>query len=108
MACRVITLNSVRSGLERIVRYVSEDLASPQAAQRLLDAYEQGLVTIAQFPLSHALCADPDLAKRGYRSFSVGRYIVLYRHADDAVVVSHIFHQSQDYARYVLPRQVDV
>ena len=52
-------------------------------------------------PELHALSRMPELAAKGYRPLFVKNYVALYKVHDDAVVIAHIFHQSQDYARLI-------
>lgn len=48
-------------------------------------------------PLSHIR----ELAARNYRSFTVNKYVCLYKFERDTIYIAHVFHQSQDYGRMV-------
>lgn len=103
MAYRLLTLKSARAEINHIVAYLSEELANPLAAEHFLSEYEMAVTRICSFPESRPLCSDERLARAGYRSFRVGTYLALYRFTGEAVVVVHVFHQSQNYAAYVRP-----
>ena len=84
-----------------IVAYLCEVLAAPAAATELLDAYDAFVDVVEEYPEAYEKCADSHLAQLGYRKASLKGYIALYRTEKDEVVVSRVFHQSQDYARLV-------
>lgn len=66
-----------------------------------LDKYEEQLELIASGVVTHGLSRCPELARLGYRTCHINSYLMLYFVEDDEVVVAHVFHQSQDYARLV-------
>jgi len=86
---------------ERIVEYLSLKLKSPQAAsnfeKEFLRLVDLACVQPEVFPLSQ----HPRLAKLGYRKLLINRYIALYSFRNNVIIVAHIFHQTQDYARLV-------
>ena len=84
-----------------IVAYLCEVLAAPAAATELLHAYDAFVDVVEKRPEAYEKCADLHLARLGYRKASLKGYIALYRTEKDEVVVSRVFHQSQDYARLV-------
>ena len=87
--------------LDGIVAYLCEVLAAPAAATELLHAYDAFVDVVVEYPEAYEKCADSHLAQLGYRKASLKGYIALYRTEKDEVVVSRVFHQSQDYARLV-------
>ena len=87
--------------LDGIVAYLCEVLAAPAAATELLDAYDAFVDVVEEYPEAYEKCADSHLARLGYRKVSLKGYIALYRTEKDEVVVSRVFHQSQDYARLI-------
>lgn len=101
MACEYVLLPRAQSDFEDIVRYLAVDLANPQAARRFVDEFEESLARTCNHPEMHPFGRMPEVAARGYRVMPVMRYIVLYAYRDGRVVVAHIFHSLQDYARYV-------
>ncbi|WP_297182029.1 type II toxin-antitoxin system RelE/ParE family toxin [uncultured Enorma sp.] len=101
MACSYVLLPRAQMDFENIVRYLSVELASPSAATRFVDAFEKNIALVCGQPEMYPLGRMSEVAARGYRVMPVMRYIVLYAHRDGKIVVAHIFHSLQDYARYV-------
>ena len=101
MAFSVAMLRSAQREYEDIVGYLSDVLQSPAAARGFADEFDHQLDLVRDNPRLYGLSRMPELAARGYRAFFVKRYIVLYKVSDGRVVVAHIFHQTQDYARLV-------
>ncbi len=87
--------------LDGIVAYLCEVLAAPAAATELLHAYDAFVDVVEKRPEAYEKCADLHLARLGYRKASLKGYVALYRTEKDEVVVSRVFHQSQDYARLI-------
>ena len=87
--------------LDGIVAYLCEVLAAPAAATELLHAYDAFVDVVEKRPEAYEKCADSHLAQLGYRKASLKGYIALYRTEKNGVVVSRVFHQSQDYARLI-------
>lgn len=84
-----------------IVSYLVTVLKSPQAARHFMVEFDAQVESVRDYPEAFSLCHLPELAARGYRSVSVMRYTLLYTVRGDEVIIAHIFHQSQDYARLV-------
>lgn len=101
MAYRAVILREAQREYHDIVAYLAEILKSPQAAGNFMDEFARQLGLVRNNPELHALSRMPELASRGYRPMPVNNYVALYKIDGDAVVVAHVFHQSQDYARLV-------
>lgn len=101
MAYRAVILDEAQREYLAIVSYLADVLKSPQAAAGFMDEFERQLNFVRDNPEIHALSRMPELAARGHRPMLVNNYIALYKLEGDMVVVTHIFHQSQDYARLV-------
>ena len=102
MALDYVVLSGAEADYESIVRYLAHDLANPGAAVRFMDEFDAQVELVCTYPELHAPCALPELAELGYRSFRVMRYLVLYKVADERVVIAHLFHERQDYGRLVV------
>ena len=86
---------------EQIVAYLSGTLKSSRAAKGFADEFMRQIDSVRDNPELHALSRMPELVSKGYMPLFVKNYIVLYKVHDGAVVVAHIFHQSQDYTRLI-------
>lgn len=78
----------------------SADLACspPAVSSRSIDIK---LELLSSGVIDYGLCKLPEIAKLGHHACRVNSYIMLYYFEDDAVVIAHVFHQRQDYARLV-------
>ena len=101
MAYEFVLLPRAQRDFDAIVQYLAIDLASPQAARHFVDEFEKKMALVCQNPRLYALSRIPEIGDRGYRPMPVQRYVALYSIRENLIVVAHIFHQSQDYARYV-------
>ncbi|MEE0705179.1 MAG: type II toxin-antitoxin system RelE/ParE family toxin [Adlercreutzia sp.] len=101
MAYKKVILKSAQAEYRDIVSYLVEVLKSPQAAIHFMNEFDYQLDLIVETPEMFSLSRMPELAARGYRAAHVNNYLMLYKIQDQNVVVAHIFHQSQDYARLV-------
>ena len=83
------------------MRYLSVELDSKRAAVRFVEEFESKILLVCEYSEMHPLSQMPEVASRGYRVMPVMRYVVLYAYRDGRIVIAHIFHSLQDYARYV-------
>jgi len=86
---------------EKIVEYLSIKLKSPQAASNFEEEFLRVIGLACVQPEIFPFSQHPHLAKLGYRKLLINRYIALYTYRDNVLIVAHIFHQTQDYARLV-------
>ena len=101
MAYRRVILASAQVEFESIVEYLAVQLASPMAAERFMAEFEHELDVVCDMPEIHALSRMPELAALGYRPMYFTNYVALYCFDGTQVVIAHVFHQTQDYARLV-------
>lgn len=101
MAFRVLVADEAVTDLESIVSYLSGPLAEPGAAGSLMDAFDEFIQNVSAFPEMYPAVRESRLKRLGYRKAALKKYIALYRVQDEDVLVAHVFHQSQDYARLV-------
>jgi len=87
------------SELDRIWLYVARESGVPSIADRVVDAIEARMRLLVRNP-QIGRRRDRDL-RPGIRSLAVGEYVVLYRIAEDEVVVLHILHGRRDIANLV-------
>ncbi|MCL2808001.1 MAG: type II toxin-antitoxin system RelE/ParE family toxin [Coriobacteriia bacterium] len=86
---------------ERIVEYLSIKLQSPQAASNFEEEFLRVVKLACVQPEVFPLSQYSHLAKLGYRKLLINKYIALYTYRNNMIIVGHIFHQTQDYARMV-------
>lgn len=78
---------------------VSDDFS---AAQNFADEFDKQIELVCENPDLYAISRLPELDVLGYRPMLVNNYVALYFFREDTVFVAHIFHQKQDYGRYVV------
>lgn len=99
MACNVRIQKTAIKELDGVVEYL---LAfGSQSAQSFLDEWDRMLEGLRDGVVEYRLSRFEVLAKLGYHTVLVKNYLLLYYKEDDDIVVAHLFHQSQDYARLV-------
>lgn len=99
MAYDVKILPTAELEVEGVVDYLSGFGVQP--ARHFIEDYRRQLELLASGVIDYGLCKLPEVAKLGYRTCRVNSYIMLHYLEDDAVVIAHVFHQRQDYARLV-------
>lgn len=99
MAYNVKVLPTAELEVEDIVEYLSGFVVQP--ARHFIEDYRRQLELLASGVIDYGLCKLPEVAKLGYHVCRVNSYIMLYYFEGDAVVIAHVFHQRQDYARLV-------
>ena len=101
MGYSYVLLHGAQVEYAEIVRYLVEALESPQAASNFADEFDRQIEIACENPFVYGLSHILALADLGYRKMLVNHYVALYKVEGDLVVVAHVFHQSQDYARLV-------
>lgn len=103
MACSVRILPSAEEEVSEIVAHLKSQ--SDNAARRFISAYQKKLELLSTGIIDFGLSHLPELARLGYHACRAENYIILYCHDTNGIVIVHVFHQSRDYARLVLPLQ---
>ena len=80
-----------RRDVLHIWTYIAED--NEDAADRFFDLLTQHFAMLGKNP--YAGRAREEL-RSGYRSFSVGQYLILYRVLDTGVEIMHVLHGRRD------------
>lgn len=84
-----------------IVSYLATVLCCPDAARGFMDEFEYQLDFVCEMPELYGLSHLKELAVLGYHPMRVKNYVALYKIVGDVVVIAHVFHQSQDYAKLI-------
>lgn len=90
-----------RMDLEEIYQYISICLDAPQAADRLMTAFEKSFEQLQNHPFSFPRANDESLRKKGYRKLIVENYVGAYllNEQTKEVVVMRFFYGARDYKR---------
>ena len=89
--------------LDRILCYISENLAAPKAAADFADEVYACYDRLEENPYLYEECRDPRLKSEGYRRVVIKNYILLYKVYEDkkGVIVHRFFYGSQNYAELI-------
>lgn len=105
MASNVRIQPTALKELEAIVAYLAN--FGPHTAGAFLDAWSALLNELSDGSVEYGPSRFEVLARLGYRTALLKNYVVLFFKEEDAVVIAHIFHQRQDYARIVVGNPPD-
>ena len=94
-------LDEAKLEYEGIIQYLIDASEGIQAAQSFIDEFNKQVQLIRENPKLFNLSRLPDLAALNYRSMFINNYVVLYFFRDETIFIAHLFHQRQDYARFV-------
>lgn len=101
MTYKAVITREAQREYESIVSYLASTLLSPATASDFMNEFDHQIALVCEMPLMHPLSHLPELAALGYRPIHIKRYVALYKVTNDKIVIAHIFHQTQDYARLV-------
>lgn len=89
--------------LEGITSYLSQRLASPAAALKVVDEFEGLVAALEEQPHAHAAVRDELLALAGYRWAPVSTYMAFFTVDDGAgkVTVERVLHPTQNWKAIV-------
>ena len=80
--------------LDDIWYYIAKESGSIEIADRVIDSVTDRFFLLARFP-QMGRRRDEDL-RPGLRSFVVGEYVIIYRVADQDVLILHVLRGSRD------------
>lgn len=103
MGYKVKISESAERDLDEILSYIAGKLANPKAAADFADALEEHYGQLETYPLAYELSRNERLARKGYRRFAVGSYVVLYL-ADETkheINIARIFYGRRDYEKHI-------
>lgn len=99
MVYKVNIMKSAETDLEMFIAYLLFEKKNEQAAQNVLNDFEQTKDILSHIAGSLKVCDNERLKELEYRriNFQNHRYFMLYRVENDTVYVDGIFHELQDY-----------
>lgn len=101
MAYSVVETAEVKRNLREALDYIELILCSHSGAQELASSYIEVIDNLKLFPNMYPQTREPRLKRLGYRKAQATNYLILYRMIDETIYVSHLFHQTQDYAKLI-------
>ena len=70
---------AAREDMLDILMYISDELHSPRAAERILEKIEKDLERLREHPYSAPIARDTYLSSQGFRMLVTGKYLVFYK-----------------------------
>jgi len=97
----VILTTQAENDLNEIVKYISEELHAPIAAERFTDAVENAVDNFAFSPRGYPKVRNDRLAAKGYRWVGIKNYMAFYTIDEQAkaVWVERILYGRRDWQR---------
>ena len=85
--------------LDEIFDYISFELSSPQAAEKLIDKMQAAVEQVCEFPFSCPLLGDGMLRDKGYRLLVIDNYNLFYIVRPETIVIMRVLYGGRDYGR---------
>lgn len=85
--------------IDAAVSYISDVLQAPEAANRLVDATEQGILTHLENPTMATVYKSTRKRSLPYYWFEVGSYMVFYVAYDNVMEVRRFIYGARDLTR---------
>ncbi len=89
--------------LDRIVSYITVNIASPMAATNFLDEVEKCYDYLKHNPYMYVKCQNERLEKESYRKIPIKNYLLVYKivEEDKTVNILRFFYGAQDYLELI-------
>lgn len=107
MVCSSRILEGAKEDIREIARYLVAVSDGPAAAASFLQELREKISLACEVPGSFPFAPMPELAMLGYQTIHVKNYVALFFVEDGVLMVVHVFHQRQNYARFVLAHHRD-
>lgn len=98
---RVKVTEQAEEHLREIVRYIAVQLKAPEAAHHFLDAFEQEMLSLSQFPGRFALVDEEPWHSQGVHKMALKNFLVyfLIDETDKRVQVFAVIYGKRDQGR---------
>ncbi len=98
---RVTVSEPAEGDLRDIVRYISAQLLVPMTAEKMMDAIEEAIASLADMPQKSPPITDERLASMGYHKLVVKNYIAFFTIDEKTKVVDivRILYARRDWLR---------
>ena len=83
--------------LNDIFDYISLELFSPQAADRLIDNIQKAVEQVCVFPFSRPFVSNKVLRKKGYRLLVVQNFNLFYIVKGQTIIIRRILYGRRNY-----------
>lgn len=96
---KVFLTKEAKADMRASARYIAVELREPETAERLLDRFDEAIVSLERMPLRHGLVHDDRLAALGIRMTMAGNYLLFYQvdHSARKVTILRVLHGRRDW-----------
>lgn len=100
---RLVVSELAHQDLDRIISYLSVQLANQKAAGDFLAEVETCYSHLKSNPMIYEKCHDKRLEKDGYRKAVIKNYVLVYKvnKASETVSIMRFFYGAQDYLKLI-------
>lgn len=95
-------LETAREDLVGVLDYLNSVSDGPSAVDSFLAELSREIALACEVPDAFAFSSMPELSMLGYRVMHIKSYVVLFLLFEETIIITNIFHQRQDYARFVV------
>ena len=94
---------SAERDIDEILQYMTEKLASPQAAADWVGELEKRYGELSKYPRMYGQPNNEALRQIGYRRFMIKNYVLFYRVNDTLreVIIARVFYCGRNYEKYL-------
>jgi toxin ParE1/3/4 len=96
-----ILFPKAKEDLENVFKYISIDLANPEAAMKLISKFEVKFKELTFFPNSHPIMENELLLNKRLRKCKVDNFLIvyLYDEINKVVEIVRVIYGRQDYSK---------
>jgi addiction module RelE/StbE family toxin len=100
---RVDVSEPAENDLRDIVRYIASQLSVPISATRMMELFEEAMLSLSDMPQRCPLVSDDRLSQMGYRKLIVKNYVVFFSidEKNKVVDVERILYGRRDWIRFL-------
>jgi len=88
MVFKVVFSEQAADDLAEIIKYISDELCNPQAAERFYTAVDEKRELLREHPYIFPLHHDKKLSANGYRFVTIGNFLMFYLVEDEKNIIS--------------------
>lgn len=106
---RLIILPEARKDIREIILYIARELAAPQAALNLQDAFQEGINSLADMPERVKTVDEQPWRNAGVRKIRVKNYYIYFiiSELDHTVKVMAVIYIGRDQKKQMTDRKMD-
>lgn len=99
MSYKIVISSETIADLNNAADYIDYSLKNRDAANRLIDSFEDTILSLADYPERHPVLDDPYFAAYGIRCIEIGNYLAFYNvdNASQEVSIIRFLYKRRDW-----------